>query len=66
MPEEEQDILWKHTRIIREKRTTTKLLVEDKHHHHHHKSKGYELEVVRKERKRSKSPSLLRYLAGAK
>jgi hypothetical protein len=41
-------------------------MIEDGHHkkHHHHES---ELEWVRKkERKRSKSPALLMYLAGAR
>jgi len=68
VPEWEQDNLWKHTKYIREKRTKVVLAIEDghkKHHHHHHEP---EFEWVRKksERKRSKSPGLLMYLAGAR
>ena len=65
VPEAEQDILWKHTRIIREKRESKLLLtIEDKPKHHHGDP---QFEWVRKkERRRSKSPGLLMYLAGAK
>jgi hypothetical protein len=75
VPEDEQDILWRHTKIVREKRSKG-LVVKiddhyDHHHHHHHGSSlEPEFEWVRKkekkERRRSKSPGLLMYLAGAK
>jgi hypothetical protein len=74
VPEEEQDHLWRHTRMIRERRmteTTTnvnqKLVVkvEDGHHHHHHKKSKEDFIFVKKKRERSRSPSLLMYLAGA-
>lgn len=66
VPEAEQDILWKHTRIIREKRESKLLLtVEDKPKHHHGGDGQFEW-VRKKERRRSKSPGLLMYLAGAK
>ncbi|KAF7543850.1 hypothetical protein G7Z17_g10414 [Cylindrodendrum hubeiense] len=63
VPEWEQDQLWKHTKYLREKRGKM-LLVEEKKHAHHEP----EFEWVRKkhDRKRSKSPSLLMYLAGAR
>ena len=68
-------MLWEHTRKIRivEKKKSKEeklvLAIEDKKHHHHHaKTLGEpEFEWVRKkERRRSKSPGLLMYLAGAK
>ncbi|KAK5987719.1 hypothetical protein PT974_11851 [Cladobotryum mycophilum] len=63
VPEWEQDQFWRHTKHVREKRGKL-LMVEEKKHHH----KGAEFEWVRKkhDRKRSKSPALLMYLAGAK
>ncbi|KAH7326775.1 hypothetical protein B0I35DRAFT_508923 [Stachybotrys elegans] len=66
VPEYEQDQLWKHTKIIREKRTKL-LMIEEKHHHHRH-SHSSDFEWVRKKspRHRSKSPSLLMYLAGGR
>lgn len=68
VPEWEQDALWKHTKLIRQQRNKVVLQIEDKHHHHHKKeSSEPTFEWVRKkERRRSKSPSLLLYLAGAK
>lgn len=68
VPEWEQDTLWKHTKYIREKRTKLLVTVDDRKHHHHHHSREPEFEWVRKksDRRRSKSPSLLMYLAGAK
>ncbi|KAI0012877.1 hypothetical protein F4779DRAFT_504900 [Xylariaceae sp. FL0662B] len=67
--EPEQDMLWRHTKIIREKRSSGKLLMsfeEDRHHHHHHLEPEFEW-VRKKERRRSRSRSpLLMYLAGAK
>jgi hypothetical protein len=58
--------LWKHTKIVREKRSKLVLAIEDKkHHHHHHREPEFEW-VRKKDRKRSKSPALLMYLAGAK
>jgi len=69
VPEWEQDALWKHTKLIRQQRTKVVLQIEDKKHHHHpHRDPSDQtFEWVRKkERRRSKSPSLLMYLAGAK
>ena len=63
MPEWEQDTLWKHTRYLREKRSKTILAIEDGHHKKHHHDPEFEW-VRKKERKRSKSPALLMYLAG--
>ncbi|KAJ0339980.1 hypothetical protein KNSL1_011775 [Colletotrichum chrysophilum] len=65
VPEWEQDTLWRHTRALREKRSSKLVLeIEDKKSHRHEP----EFEWVRKknDRKRSKSPALLMYLAGAK
>ncbi|KAK1959858.1 hypothetical protein LY78DRAFT_345622 [Colletotrichum sublineola] len=65
VPEWEQDTLWRHTRSLREKRSSKLVLeIEDKKSHRHEP----EFEWVRKksDRKRSKSPALLMYLAGAK
>jgi hypothetical protein len=69
--ESEQDAFWRHTRILREQRAGKLVMtIEDKpkkKHHHHGASLEPEFEWVRKkERKRSKSPGLLMYLAGAK
>lgn len=65
VPEWEQDQLWRHTKAIREKRHKV-LMIEEKKHH----SLEPEFEWVRKKhdrkRSRSKSPSLLMYLAGAR
>jgi hypothetical protein len=71
VPDSEQDMLWRHTRIVREERARKLVLtIEDKpkkHKHHHGATLEPEFEWVRKkERRRSKSPSLLMYLAGAK
>jgi len=65
VPEWEQDTLWKHTRHLRSKRGKM-LLVEEKKKHHDDDPR---FEWVRKKshsRKRSKSPGLLMYLAGAR
>ncbi|KXH62651.1 hypothetical protein CSAL01_01217 [Colletotrichum salicis] len=65
VPEWEQDTLWRHTRSVREKRSSKLVLeIEDKKPHRLEP----EFEWVRKksDRKRSKSPALLMYLAGAK
>ncbi|KAI8295828.1 Reticulocyte-binding protein 2-like protein a [Colletotrichum sp. SAR11_240] len=65
VPEWEQDTLWRHTRALREKRSSKLVLeIEDKKSHRHEQ----DFEWVRKknDRKRSKSPALLMYLAGAK
>jgi hypothetical protein len=65
VPEWEQDQLWKHTRIIREKRSSSgkTLMVEEKRS----SRREPEFEWVRKkERRRSKSPGLLMYLAGGR
>ncbi|KAI1336399.1 hypothetical protein F5Y15DRAFT_205864 [Xylariaceae sp. FL0016] len=65
--EPEQDILWRHTRTIREQRSSGKLYmaIEDKKHHGHHLEPEFEW-VRKKDRRRSRSPSLLTYLAGGK
>lgn len=63
VPEWEQDRFWKHTKVIREKRTKT-LMIEEKHSRH----REPDFEWVRKksDHKRSKSPSVLTYLAGGR
>ncbi|KAF4973009.1 hypothetical protein FSARC_586 [Fusarium sarcochroum] len=67
VPEREQDRLWKHTKLIREKRDRM-LMVEDKRYSRDEP----EFEWVREKEKRhhsrirSKSPSLLMCLAGVK
>ncbi|KJZ71191.1 hypothetical protein HIM_09397 [Hirsutella minnesotensis 3608] len=63
VPEWEQDQFWKHTRYVREKRGGVLLLEEKKH-----RQADPEFEWVRKknDRKRSKSPGLLMYLAGGR
>ncbi len=70
MPEWEQDQLWEHTRQVRivEKKREEKVVVEVGSHKKHGKHlKEDEFEWVRKkERRRSKSPGLLMYLAGAR
>lgn len=66
MPEDEQDMLWRHTKIIREERSGKLIMtIKDKEHRHKHLEPEFEW-VRKKERRRSKSPSLLMYLAGAK
>ncbi|UNI15295.1 hypothetical protein JDV02_001838 [Purpureocillium takamizusanense] len=65
VPEWEQEEFWMHTRTIREKRTSGgTLLIEEKKHRHLEP----EFEWVRKkhDRKRSKSPGVLMYLAGGR
>lgn len=72
VPEEEQDMLWQHTKILREHRSSSEgkliMTIEDKKHHHHGHHLEPEFEWVRKkkDRRRSRSPSLLMYLAGVK
>ena len=66
VPEWEQDRLWKHTKLVREKRSKM-LMVEEKRHGRDEP----DFEWVRKKsdkhsRRRSKSPSLLMYLAGVR
>ncbi|KAI8629298.1 hypothetical protein F5Y19DRAFT_464798 [Xylariaceae sp. FL1651] len=66
IPETEQDVLWRHTRVIREQRAGKLVLaIEDKKKHHHHLEPEFEW-VRKKERRRSKSPSILTYLAGGR
>merc|ERR1712000_739620 len=63
----EQNDLWKHTRELRKKRGKA-LLIEEKSHHHHYDDDP-RFEWVRKKshsRKRSKSPGLLMWMAGAR
>jgi hypothetical protein len=69
-------MLWEHTTKIRliERKREDKVVLEikdRKHHHHHHHDEDTNFEWVRKKershsRRRSKSPSLLMYLAGAR
>ncbi|KAH7030803.1 uncharacterized protein B0I36DRAFT_322490 [Microdochium trichocladiopsis] len=80
VPEEQQDILWQHTRYLREQRSHGGRLImsidekeeKRKHHHHmhHHLMPEPEFEWVRKkekkDRKRSKSPSMLVWMAGGR
>lgn len=66
VPETEQDMLWRHTKIIREERNSKLIMtIKDKEHRSKHLEPEFEW-VRKKERRRSKSPSLLMYLAGAK
>ncbi|RWA08947.1 hypothetical protein EKO27_g6180 [Xylaria grammica] len=73
VPEPEQDILWRHTRVVREQRTNSRLVlaIEDgkKKHHHHHLEPEFEW-VRKKERRKSRSrspaPAILTYLAGGR
>ncbi|RYC64705.1 hypothetical protein CHU98_g1521 [Xylaria longipes] len=61
VPESEQDILWQHTRLIREQRAAKlEIAVEDgekKSHYGNHAEPGFE-RIRKKERKRSKSPHI--------
>lgn len=67
VPEWEQDAFWKHTKLVREKRSKLILSVDDKkHHHHRHRSSDFEWVRKKSDRRRSKSPALLMYLAGAR
>jgi hypothetical protein len=62
VPEHEQEILWNHTKEIREKRKPVLLEIEEKKHHHDET----EFAIVRKkkhEKKPTPSP-LFRFLAG--
>ena len=74
VPEWEQNMLWEHTtkiRLVQKKREDKVVLqIKDKHHHHHYDD-DTNFEWVRKKdrshsRRRSKSPSLLMYLAGVR
>lgn len=68
VPEWEQKTLWKHTKLVREKRSKLVLSVDDGQHRHRHRHQDSDFEWVRRRspRRRSKSPSLLLYLAGAR
>lgn len=69
VPEPEQDMLWQHTKILREQRSGKLVMtIEDgkRHHHSHHLEPEFEWVRKKKERRRSRSPSLLMYLAGVK
>lgn len=73
VPEWEQNTLWKHTKLVREKRSKLILNVDDRKSSRRRRSKSLhadaEFEWVRKKspsRRRSKSPGVLMYLAGAK
>ncbi|KAL9942674.1 hypothetical protein D7B24_006361 [Verticillium nonalfalfae] len=68
VPEWEQDTLWKHTRDVREKRSG-RLLLDVGDGDKRRDRDDPKFEWVRKkggDRKRSKSPALLMYLAGAR
>jgi len=62
-------MLWEHTRKIRivEKKREDKVVleIEGRHHKHRHGDENFEW-VRKKERRRSKSPGLLMYLAGGR
>lgn len=67
VPESEQNELWRHTRELRKRRGKA-LLVEEKSSHRHYDDDP-RFEWVRKKshsRKRSKSPGLLMWMAGAR
>ncbi|KAI1121420.1 hypothetical protein F5Y10DRAFT_282497 [Nemania abortiva] len=63
VPEPEQDQLWRHTRALREQRG---LATEDGETKSDHLEQDVEWARKKKRGKRSKSPSLLMYLAGAR
>jgi hypothetical protein len=70
VPEWEQDILWKHTHDVRERRrilvpSTDKILMIEERHHKHKKPE-VELEFVRKKERRPSPSPLLTFLAGGK
>jgi hypothetical protein len=68
LSEQEQDMLWEHTRRIRivERRPEEKVVLKIKDHRHRRGSDDEKFEFVRKKRSRSKSPGLLMYLAGGR
>ncbi|KAH8647271.1 hypothetical protein BX600DRAFT_532763 [Xylariales sp. PMI_506] len=69
VPESEQDTLWRHTRMIREQRVSKQAAVTkekgDNQQYHIDLEQGIN-EIPRKGRRRSRSPSLLMYLAGGR
>lgn len=65
VPEYEQDILWTHTREIRERRHAPVVLAIEERKHHHHEEPQFEFVRKKKERRPSPSP-LLTFLAGGK
>lgn len=78
VPEWEQDFLWNHTRVLREKKVL--MIEQPRHHHvreereillleqpHHHRGRERLIEYDKKEHKRKASPSaLLSFFAGGK
>jgi hypothetical protein len=66
VPEWEQDQLWKHTKYIRQKRGKMLMIEEKKHGRDDPEFEWVRKKSDKKERRRSKSPSLLMYLAGAR
>ncbi|ROT37040.1 hypothetical protein SODALDRAFT_335257 [Sodiomyces alkalinus F11] len=65
VPDWEQDTLWKHTRGVREKRSS-RLLLEVGDKRSGREDPKFEWVRKKSDRKRSKSPALLMYLAGAR
>jgi hypothetical protein len=76
VPEWEQDLLWKHTREIRlvrereSKDARVVVKIDDNHKKHKHRSRTEDDQFMwvhkKTERRRSKSPGLLMYLAGGR
>jgi hypothetical protein len=67
VPEYEQDILWRHSHEIRERRRApTKVIMIEDHHRHKHKKSEPEFEFVRKKERRPSPSPLLTFLAGGK
>jgi hypothetical protein len=75
VPEWEQDLLWKHTREIRlvrerESKDAKVVIKIDDHKKHKHRSRTEDDQFMwvhkKTERRRSKSPGLLMYLAGGR
>jgi hypothetical protein len=65
VPEHEQDVLWNHTRELRERRQPQVVLaIEEKKTHHHHHLKDDEYEIVRKHKRKSSPSPLVTFFAG--
>ncbi|KAK7960743.1 hypothetical protein PG988_011957 [Apiospora saccharicola] len=66
VPEDEQEMFWRHTKIVREEKFKKFVMAtKGKDYGQQHLEPEFEW-VRKKERRRSKSPSIFMYLAGAK
>lgn len=70
VPEYEQDMLWKHTRELRDARERAHrpilLAIEEKKTHKHHNHKDDEIEIVRKHKRKTSPSPLVTFFAGGK